>query len=65
MLCRVRGWHLSQLQGHEGMTAKFASANDAADETGRKTWQTPQVIEGTMDEAENAGGPGVDTALLS
>ena len=47
------------------MTAKFGSANDAADETGRKAWQTPQVIEGTMDEAENAGGPGVDTALLS
>ena len=23
------------------------------------------VIEGTLDEAENAGGPGVDTALLS
>ena len=31
----------------------------------RRTWQTPQVIEGTLDEAENAGGPGADTALLS
>jgi hypothetical protein len=47
------------------MTEKFEPANDAADETGRKAWQTPQVIEGTLDEAENAGGPGVDTALLS
>ena len=65
MLCRVRGWHLSRLQEHDVMTEKFEPANDAADETGRKAWQTPQVIEGTLDEAENAGGPGADTALLS
>lgn len=31
----------------------------------RKTWQTPQVIEGTLDEAEAAPVAGVDAGTLS
>jgi hypothetical protein len=31
----------------------------------RKTWQTPQVIEGTLDEAENGAAGTVDGGILS
>lgn len=52
MLYAQRGWHLSRLQGHDVMAEKFEPANDATDETGRKTWRTPLVIVGALDETE-------------
>ena len=49
------------------MTQKFestigqASGNEvAALEAARKTWRTPQVIEGTLDEAENGAAGAAD-----
>lgn len=47
------------------MAEKFEPANDATDETGRKTWRTPQVIVGALDETEInpvIGGDGLGSA---
>jgi hypothetical protein len=47
------------------MTENFGPANDATTESGRKTWRTPQVIEGTLGEAEIGAAFVADTTNLS